>query len=567
MSRADRFRKLEREDFDVIVIGAGIGGLTAAALLAKHGQNVLIVDQHYVPGGNATVFKRRGYEFDVGLHYIGDADDRGLFPRVLAAAGAEPVTFRPMDPDAFDTVVLPGLELGVPRGIERYRLRLVDAFPEERRGIDRYVRYLTEQLEVARAAPRPRRLARALLGSRLLIRWANGTLGAFLDTCTRDPALRTVLAAESGDYAEPPSRASLTLHAGLMLHYLEKGGFYPEGGGQIMSDHLAASIERHGGKVLLSTRVERILVQNGRATGVRLSNKHIGRRDVRARRVISNADIKRLYFDLLGPEVVRARTLSRARRWQMAPALGVVYLGVRREGLGQRLRNTNYWIYPHDDIERAYSDVRFGRFSDQPLAYVSLASLKDPENPRLAPHGMANLQIMSLAPSDPGAWGVTEAEQASGRYGESAVYQERKLRYADQLLGVAERVFPGLREHVVFQEVATPLTHSRYTLSSGGTSYGLALIPEQFLWKRPGPKTEIEHLFVCGASTYTGHGIAGAMLSGVNAASAVLGRSAWGEATDETKRRVVGGAVPGDAQPSTRSPAATTVRTGFQPNA
>jgi phytoene dehydrogenase-like protein len=526
MALPDRLRKLDKDNWDVIVVGAGTGGLTAAALLAKRGLSVLVVDQHYVPGGNATIFKRPGYEFDVGLHYVGQCE-RGLFPRVLAAAGAEPVRFRPMDPDAFDTVVLPGLELGVPRGIERYRLRLTDAFPSERAGIDRYLSYLLQQSRLEPALARPRKLPRALLGSPLVLRWANGTLGAFLDTCTQDPALRAVLAAECGDYAEPPSRASLALHAGLMLHYLDEGGFYPEGGGQVMSDHLAAAVERHGGKLLLSTRVERILVQNGRVTGVRLRNKHLGEREVRATRVVANSDIKKLYLELLGPDVVRAKTLRKVRSWQMAPALGMVYVGMRREGLCGRTRNTNYWIYGSTDLERAYAENRVGRVPDEPLLYVSIASLKDPDNPRVAPPGVVNLQLMSLAPSEPSAWGVSEADLVTGKYRQNERYLAKKREYTDALFRAAERVFPGMREHVVFEETATPLTHSRYTLATGGTSYGLALVPEQFLWRRPGPKTELEGLWLCGASLYTGHGIAGAMASGVNAAAALVGPQVW----------------------------------------
>jgi len=526
MTTPDRFRKLDKDQWDVVVVGAGTGGLAAAALLAKRGQSVLVLDQHYVAGGNATVFRRKHWEFDVGLHYVGQCE-RGLFPRVLQAAGAEPVRFRPMDPDAFDTVVLPGLELGVPRGIERYRLRLLDAFPEEKAGIDRYIEYLSQQARLEPALSRPSRLPGALLRSPLVLRWGNGTLGAFLDTCTRDPALRTVLAAESGDYAEPPSRASLVLHAGLMLHYLDEGGFYPEGGGQVMSDRLAEAVEKHGGKILLSSRVSRIVVKNGRAVGVRFSNKHLGEREVRAKHVVANSDIKKLYLDLLGPDVVRAKSLKKARRWEMAPGLGMVYVGVRREGLGGRTRNTNYWIYGSTDVEGAYAENRAGRVPKEPLLYVSIASLKDPENRRVAPPGMVNLQLMSLAPSQPSAWGVTEEDVASGRYSESEVYQAKKREYAEALFRAAERVFPKLSEHVVFEETATPLTHTRYTLSTGGTSYGLALTPDQFLWKRPGPKTEIDGLVLCGASLITGHGIAGAMASGVNAAAAILGSEVW----------------------------------------
>ncbi|MBI3201572.1 MAG: NAD(P)/FAD-dependent oxidoreductase [Myxococcales bacterium] len=528
MAAPDRFRKLDRDHWDVIVVGAGISGLTTAALLARRGLGVLLVDQHYVPGGNATIFKRPGYEFDVGLHYIGQCEG-GLFPRVLADAGAQPVRFRPMDPDAFDTVVLPNRELGVPRGIERYRLRLLEAFPAERTGIDRYVSFLAQQKKLEPALSRPSRLPGVLLTSPLLLRYGTGTLGAFLDSCTRDPELRTVLAAESGDYAEPPSRASLALHAGLMLHYLDEGGFYPEGGGQVMSDRLADAIEQHGGKILLSTRVTRILVEAGRAVGVRVVNKHLGEREIRAPRVVAGSDIKKLYLDLLGPDVVSQKTIRKVRSWEMAPALGMVYLGVRREALAGRTRNTNYWIYGSTDLEGAYADTRAGRVSRDPMAYISIASLKDPENPRVAPPGMVNLQVMGLAPCAPEAWGVSEADVVTGKYRDNPVYLAKKRAYTDALLGTAERVFPNLRQHVVFEETATPLTHTRYTLSTGGTSYGLALIPEQFLWRRPGPKTELEGLYLCGASLITGHGIAGAMASGVNAAAAILGKQVWSE--------------------------------------
>lgn len=550
---ADRFRKLDRDRWDVIVVGAGIGGLTAAALLARRGRAVLVVDRHYAAGGNATVFRRPGYEFDVGVHYLGQCGPGGLLPRTLAAAGAE-VEFAPMDPDGFDTLVFPDFELRVPAGLDRYRDRLVEQFPSERRGIDRYIRLLGEVDLLLRAGPNPRRLLSALPGSLRAIRWSNATLAAFLDTCTRDARLRAVLAAESGDYAQPPSRASLPLHAALMAHYLQQGAFYPRGGGQVMSDRLAESIEASGGKLLLSTRVRRILVEGGRAAGVVLENKHVGQRTVRAPIVISNADIKQTLLALIEPEALRARTRKKAERWEMSPALGVLYLGVRSDVLGRRTANTNYWQSPDYDPERAYADARAGRFSERPFLFVSIASLKDPDNPRLAPPGKVNLQVMSLAPSDPRAWGVSEEQAADGSYSDDPAYLQRKRSYSERLLAEAERLFPGISGAIDRAELATPLTHSRYTLSSGGTSYGLALIPEQFLLRRPGASTEIPGLYLCGASLRTAHGISGSMQSGVMAAAAVAGRDVLRLLELERPQ-------------TTRRPPATTARTGFQPNA
>jgi phytoene dehydrogenase-like protein len=117
----DRFRSLDDRRFDVIVVGAGMGGLTAAALLTRQGKRVLVVDQHAVAGGNATIFKRSGYEFDVGLHYIGGCHPDGPIPRILRAAGVDDVEFEELDPDGFDTLVFPDFEFRIPKGIDRYR--------------------------------------------------------------------------------------------------------------------------------------------------------------------------------------------------------------------------------------------------------------------------------------------------------------------------------------------------------------------------------------------------------------------------------------------------------------
>lgn len=528
----DRFRRLDQARFDAVIVGAGMGGLTAGALLAKRGRSVLVLDQHYVPGGNATIFKRPGYEFDVGVHYLGQCQADGVLPRILAAAGAGDVRFERMDPDGFDTLVFDDLEFRVPVGIDAYRERLVEHFPAERRGIDRYVGLLSAAADIQRVAQRPKELrslsARRLWAAARTLRWLDSTLGQFLDSCTRDPLLRAVLAAENGTYAEPPSRASLVLHVGLMLHYLESGGYYPAGGGQVLADSLAHSIEQNGGKILLSTRAKRIVIRDGRAAGVEIENKHLGRRVVEATTVISNADIKHTLLSLAEPGISQ-KTKTRARRWEMAPALGIVYLGVEQAALGARSANTNYWIYPSTDIERPYADARAGRFSEAPMVYATLASLKDPRNPRLAPPGVLNLQLMTVVPSQPDAWGVTHQAQEDGSYGKSAAYRERKQQFAERMRSVAGRVF-DFEGRTRFEEVATPLTHTRYTGSSGGTSYGLALTPQQFLHRRPGATTELPGLLLCGASLRTAHGILGAMTSGVVAAAHVAGKSVYRDA-------------------------------------
>ncbi|MGD9896711.1 MAG: phytoene desaturase family protein [Candidatus Methylacidiphilaceae bacterium] len=518
----DRLRSPPSHSFDVIVIGAGTGGLTTAALLARRGKKVLVLDQHTVPGGNATVFPRSGYRFDVGLHYLGGCDANGLIPRILRAAGTEPVLFEEMDPDGFDTLLFPDFSFRVPKGIEAFRERLREGFPAEERGIDRYCTLLRALERLLRRSANPAALLWTLLRSPLLLRWAKGSFRGFLQACTTDIWLQAVLAAQHGNYALPPSRASLLIGAGIAEHYLE-GAYFPRGGGQILSDRLAQAVEAAGGRILLRSRAQQILTRNGRAIGVRFENPNLGLQEVEAPSIVSNADVKQTFLRLVPEGELRLRVLKRVEGWEMAPALFVVYLGARRSALGGKEARTNYWVHSTYDHEVQYRQAARGEFPDAPSVFVSVSSLKDPTSEGLAPEGFVNLQLMAVCPSQPEAWGLSAEEAAGSAYRRKTLYRERKEKFGKKLIELARRAFPHLPEQIVYQELSSPFTHSRYTLSTGGTGYGIAATPEQFLLGRPGARTELPGLLLCGASCRTGHGIAGAMMSGLMAASAILG--------------------------------------------
>lgn len=531
---ADRFRDPVADAYDVIVVGAGTGGLVAAALLARAGRRVLVLDGHYVAGGNATVFRRKRWEFDVGIHYVGDCGPDGTIPRILRACGAGDVVFRPMDAE-LEQLTFPDFDFTIPRDTATFRARLVERFPSERRGIDRYLRFLAQVDRVQRAsAGRPRRAQLwALLRSPLVLRWANRSLGDFLDTCTRDPRLRAILTAQHGTYAVAPGRVSAVLHAGLQNHYFVNGGWYPEGGGQATSDRLAAAIEAAGGDIRLRAKVRRIHVEDGRVTGVTFENKHLGTVRVAAPTVVSNADVKRTVLELVGPEHFPAEWVERVRRFEMALPMFVVFLGLDVPASELPYGNANRWLFAGYDTDAEYARIRGGELPEQPFIYLATASHKDPGNERLAPPGHTNLQVMTLVPPDPTVWGTTAADVESGAYVASEGYRWVKERFTERVLDQAERVIPGLREHIVYREAATPLTHTRFTGSTDGTSYGIAATPRQFLQGRPSSSTPIRGLYLAGASTRSGHGILGAMLSGVMAADRILG--------DGTARRVLTG--------------------------
>lgn len=510
------------EEVDVAIVGCGIAGLTAGALLSQRGYRVALFDSHYVAGGCATQFARGGreqrYHFDVGLHYIGDCEPKGPIPLLLEQLGIAQ-EFIPMDQDGFDTYVFPDFEFRVPAHIERYRERLHEHFPREKKGIDRYVRLVREVMEVGQRIDAaggkvgPRALVDLLLNGRLLICYEKATMADFLDTCTRDPQLRAVILGQHGDYALPPSEVSAMLHAGVAGHYF-RGAYYPRGGGQIMSDKLALCIEDHGGSIHLRRAIARILVRNGRAVGVETeARKKDGQgQTVRAKVVISAADLKRTLLELVPPSALPKRWVERVSNYQMAGALFMTYLGVQGDMAKDfGMRAANYWQFDGYDFEADYQQARRSAAIEPRAAYITSASLKDPDCDQHAPAGITNVEVMTLVEGGPQKWGVPLGKIDGWRYKKDGSYQELKARVEQNMIDRLDRVFPGSAERIVFRESATPVSHARYTRSTAGSGYGIAATPAQFMKGRPDYEGPLQALFLCGMSTRAGHGIVGAM--------------------------------------------------------
>lgn len=529
-STRQRARQPLPDQVDVAIVGAGMGGLTAGAYLATRGLRVAVFDGHYVAGGSATVFSRGGkdarYHFDIGLHYLGDCGPGGGIPSILAGVGVE-LDFVPLDQDGFDTFVFPDLEFRVPADLDLYRQRLLDLFPSETRGIDRYLRLVRGVREVGRMLPAsgkmtPRVLWRILSRHRVLIPYRNATIGTFLESCTRDPRLKAVILGQCGDYALPPNKVSALLHTGLADHYF-LGAYYPKGGGQTIADRLAAVIEANGGSVHLRQPIGRIVVEGGRAVGVETeARRNHPAQQIRARTVVSNADLIKTLTELVGPEHLPAAWASRIAGFEMAGALFITCLGVTADMPAKGMKASNYWIFDDYDFDRMYADMARDTRPIPRAAYITSATLKDPDNPHHAPAGVTNIEVMTMLSGEAGIWGISDPAAAeTWGYKRDGEYLARKTAVEDAMIGYLERRFPGTADTVVFRESATPLTHSRYTRATAGTSYGLASTPEQFGGGRPGYSAVIPGLYLCGASTRTGHGIVGAMSSGRAVASAV----------------------------------------------
>ena len=515
--------------YDAIVIGAGLGGLSTAALLTTNGRRVLVLEQNQVVGGCSQVFRRQGnrYEFDVGVHYIGDCAPGGTVDRLMHALGLDGrIDFAELDADGFSTITLPGVSFRVPRGWREYEDRLAATFPDQEAGVRRCVRTLRAVAEEI-SAERPSGVRHALSragGLRSTLWWGLRPLARLYDACGLSQEVRTVIAGECGDYAVPPSKAPVALHAGFLDHYLKAGAYYPKGGGQVIAARLTEVIAAHGGTVHTKARVDRIVVEGGRAVGVRLTDGE----EIRSPVVVSNADIQRTYLELVGREHLPQRLRRKAESFRMALPLFSLYLAVDFD-VRDRLPNSTCWIYPHADIEAIYADAYAGRIPAQVPVFMTSGTLKDPGGDHTAPPGHSTLELMTIAPADHDAWAVGAGPVAGERYSRGPAYLVTKEKLAEAVLDTASMVVPDLREHIVYRDASTPITQERFTLSTGGACYGLEMTISQLGPFRPDVTTTIPGLFLAGASTKHQHGIVATLNGGAGTAGAILGRDLIGE--------------------------------------
>jgi phytoene dehydrogenase-like protein len=513
-----------REKWDAIVIGSGLGGLACAAYLCASGRRTLVLEGHYVAGGNSQSFRRsirgRDYEFDVGVHYIGECGRDGVITSILRGVGlAERVVFRPLDPDGFSTLVFPDLTFRVPVGWDRYRTRLLEAFPDEAEPLGRVVDVLRQ------VGDDGNRLQRGEIGMADLaseapafLKWGMRPVTELFGEHGLSQRASAVVLGEQLCYAVRPSRTPVAMHAGLTAHFLG-GAYYPEGGGQVIAARLIEAIRAYGGEVRTRAPVERVRVERGHVAGVTLAKTG---EEIDAPVVVSNADLKRTIHELVGDEHFPPETVERVRSFRMSHPLFVVYLGLDVDLVAQGMPNTNYFVWGSYDIEGVYDAIEAGRMPDEDMVYATVTSVRDPESRHIAPEGHTNLQLMAMVPKDYGIWNVDRGPAQGGRYHRDPDYRRRKSDFAERLVAAAERVLPGLREHIDWKEAASPVTQERFTRSTGGTSYGIELNLEQIGPLRMGPGTDVPGLFLCGASTPSGPGVSGVLRSGVVAASAVL---------------------------------------------
>lgn len=511
------------DNYDAIVIGSGMGGMTTAACLSKQGKKVLVLEQHYTAGGFTHAYARNGYEWDVGVHYIGEVgSQRSQMRQMFDFISDAQLQWAPMDKN-YDRFFIAGERFDVIAGTQDFVAALKERFPQEHTAIDEYMRRLATVGRTVEALTMEKLLPPA---ASKLVSWGRGiflpdnierTTYDVLRSLTDNELLIAVLTGQWGDSGVPPQQSSFLIHGLIARHYL-RGAYYPVGGASRIAETIIPVIQQSGGELFTYANVKEILIDRNRVSGVRMQDGT----DIFAPVVVSNAGVFNTFEKLLPAETSQKFGYTQKLQ-QVEPSISHLgaYIGLKESAEQLGLPKTNFWIYPSTEHSHNLEAFRRDPETEFPAVYISFPSAKDPSWETRYP-GTATIEIVAPAFFEHfAAW----KDKPWGKRGDD--YDALKLRLQERLLEHLYDKLPQLRGKIDYCELSTPLSTDFFCAYRSGEMYGLTHDPARFKqdWLRP--KTRIPGLFLTGQDVLS-CGVGSAMFAGFASALSVLGvRQGW----------------------------------------
>ena len=507
---------LADETFDAIVIGSGIGGLCSAALLALHGKRVLVLEKHFKIGGWTHTFRRGKYEWDVGIHYIGEVHKKHSFARrIFDCITDSQLQWSKMD-DNYDRIIFPDRSYDFVAPRQRFKEDLIDYFPQEEAAIVTYMDLLYQVALAARPYFTNKVMPRWLgnltypFMNRKFYKYSDRTTHDMITELTNNEQLLGVLTGQWGDHGLPPRKSSFAMHAFVARHYLD-GANYPTGSSRSIAETVSDLIEAHGGKLVVKAGVEEIVVKNDRAVGVRME----GGEELIAPIVISNAGVVNTFDRLL--QEYPGRSSMHGYLDNVVPTASHIclHLGFKKSARNLDFGTTNLWIYPGYDHDQNVAEASKGPDAEFPVVYVSFPSAKD-EAWDKDHEGYATMEAITMAHWD---WYTDWLGQPWKNRDED--YEALKKKLTDRILDIVFKHVPQAKEHLDHAELSTPLTVNDLANYSLGEMYGIEHSPQRFRQRWLQPYTDVKGLFLTGQDVAT-VGLSSAVFSGLMTASAIL---------------------------------------------